>query len=138
VKRTLIALLLVNLVLSACAPASAPTRQATLVPPTLTQSEPASAQGWEALLAQAKAASAQRYQFAVEQGAQIVPAADGKSFYVLWLPEGFVTASRRVIIVTLHGHASWAFDGLFLWHPFAAPRGYAILFPRKLNLTHIC
>jgi hypothetical protein len=105
----------------------APTRQATLVPPTLTPSEPASARGWEALLAQAKAASAERYQFAVEQGAQIVPAADGKSFYVLWLPKGFATASRRVIIVTLHGHASWAFDELFLWHPFAAPRGYAIL-----------
>ena len=85
------------------------------------------AMSWETLLAQAQAANAQRYEFAIKQGAQIVPTADGKSFYVLWLPKGFETTARRAIIVTLHGHASWAFDEMFLWHSFAAQRGYAIL-----------
>ncbi len=79
------------------------------------------------LLQQAKTASPQRYPYAIEQGAQILPARDGKSFYVWWLPAGSDPANPPPIIVTLHGHASWAFDEFFLWHPYAAERGYGIL-----------
>jgi len=79
------------------------------------------------LLQQAQTADPERYQFAVEKGAQILPTTDGKSFYVLWLPEGSDPSSPPPMIVTLHGHGSWAFDGFFLWHPYAAERGYGIL-----------
>jgi hypothetical protein len=123
-------------------PTAAPTTptasQATRVPPPLTQAAPESATPkvippqpiaatWEALLAQGKAADTQRYEFAIKQGAQIVPTRDGKSFYVVWFPKNFAAAPRRVMIVTLHGHGSWAFDEFFLWHSYAVQRGYAIL-----------
>jgi hypothetical protein len=31
------------------------------------------------------------------------------------------------MVVTLHGHGSWAFDEFFLWHKAAQERGYGIL-----------
>jgi hypothetical protein len=79
------------------------------------------------LLQQARSANPQRYQYAVEQGGIILPAADGKSFSVWWLPAGSDPANPPPMIVTLHGHASWAFDEFFLWHPYAMERGYGIL-----------
>ena len=81
----------------------------------------------QTLLAQARAANPTRYQFALDQGARIAPTGDGKSFYVLWFPPYFQTTPHRAMIATLHGHASWAFDEFYLWQPYAAQRGYAIL-----------
>ncbi|MCX7934115.1 MAG: hypothetical protein N3A66_02525, partial [Planctomycetota bacterium] len=52
---------------------------------------------------------------------------DGRSFYVLWTPQGFDQAKLRPMIITLHGHASWAFDEFLLWHPYAEQRGYGIM-----------
>lgn len=98
------------------------TAKPSIVPPA-TETRAA----WSTLLAQARAAEPTRYQFALAQGAQIMPTHDGKSFYVLWFPPHFQTAPRRVMIATLHGHASWAFDEFYLWQPYAAQRGYAIL-----------
>lgn len=77
----------------------------------------------QSLLAQARAVHSDRYQFAQDQGAQIVPTPDGKSFYLLWIPQNF----RGTIIAALHGHSGWAFDEFFQWQPFAASRGHAIL-----------
>lgn len=79
------------------------------------------------LVQQAKAANPERYQYALEQSAQILPTSDGKSFYVLWLPEGSDPSNPPPMIVTLHGHDSWAFDEFFLWHSYAAERGYGII-----------
>lgn len=79
------------------------------------------------LLTQAKAATPQRYQFALDHGAQILANPDGRSFSVLWYPSQTNTGTKAPMIVTLHGHGSWAFDEFFLWQPYAAARGYGIL-----------
>jgi len=71
--------------------------------------------------------SADRYKFAVQQGAKFITTPDGKSFYVLWYPQGTTESSRPPMIVTLHGHGSWAFDEFYLWQPYAAKRGYGII-----------
>lgn len=77
-----------------------------------------------ALLEQGKVADAQRYQYALREGAQILPTPDGRSFYVLWKPK---SSGPVPMIVTIHGHGSWAFDEFFLWHRFAKERGFGIL-----------
>jgi len=79
------------------------------------------------LLEQARAADPERYRFALDRGAQILPTPDGRSFYVFWAPAHWKASQRHPILVTLHGHASWAFDELYLWYPAAAKRGFAIL-----------
>jgi len=79
------------------------------------------------LFKQAKEADPDRYRFAVDKGARFVPTPDGRSFYVLWTPKDFDKAQLRPMIITLHGHASWAFDEFFLWQPYAEQRGYGII-----------
>ncbi|MEJ5310610.1 MAG: hypothetical protein WHX52_12630 [Anaerolineae bacterium] len=129
-----------TLLISACAPTAtlsnpqpetlpvpSPTPIDAIATPAPTATSEASPPEPLPLLRQAQTANPQRYQYAVEQGAQILPATDGKSFYVWWLPEGSHPASPPPIIVTLHGHASWALDEFFLWHPYATERGYGIL-----------
>lgn len=102
-----------------------PTIVPTVNPPTVipTQVELSS----QPLFQQAIDANPDRYQFAVDKGAQFVPTSDGRSFYVLWTPEGFDQALLRPMIATLHGHASWALDEFFLWQPYAEQRGYGII-----------
>ena len=77
------------------------------------------------LLAQAKSSNPERAAFAEKNGARIVPTSDGRSFFVVWTPDGKPIGDRPVI-ATLHGHASWAFDELYLWQSQAASRGYAV------------
>lgn len=108
-------------------PSSTPGISAEVPSPTPTSAEAANATGYQVLLQQAQTADSKRYQFTVEQGAQILPTDDGKSFYVLWLPPNSDPANPPPMIVTLHGHGSWAFDEFFLWHSYAAERGYGIL-----------
>jgi hypothetical protein len=79
------------------------------------------------LFQKAKQASPQRYQFAVDRHAILQTTPDGKSFYLLWLPEGSGPEAIPPLIVTLHGHGSWVFDEFFLWQPHLAKRGYGIL-----------
>ncbi len=135
-KKILLALTLLASLTFACAqtsPQSAPTIDSapTNIPATQTSTPTASSTSttgsWESLLQQAKAANPERYQYASEQGAQIIPTTDGKSFYVFWLPKGSDPSNPPPLIVSLHGHGSWAFDEFFLWHPYAAERGYGIL-----------
>src|SRR5262245_37397427 len=76
---------------------------------------PAPTSSTQTLLAQARAANPQRYQLALDAGAQIVPTPDGRSFALVWLPSGAATTPTRPWIGTLHGHASWAFDEFALW-----------------------
>lgn len=79
------------------------------------------------LIEQAKSQSAKRVNYAVENHATVALTPDGKSFYVLWLPEGASPENPPPMIVTIHGHGSWAFDEFFLWHKAAKERGYGIL-----------
>ncbi len=77
---------------------------------------------FEILSDQARVATPERYAFAVEHKAQILPMPDGRSFYLFSQP-----APGAPIIVTLHGHASWAYDEYYLWHEAATKHGYGIL-----------
>lgn len=79
----------------------------------------------ESLLAQARAASPERYEYAVRAGARIVPTSDGRSFFVIWPPPGVARPTR--VIATISGHGSWAFDEFYLWHEAAARRGCAVI-----------
>ncbi len=79
------------------------------------------------LLKQAEHQCVERVSYAEENHARIELTSDGKSFYVLWFPEGVNPADPPPMIVTIHGHASWAFDEFYLWHQAAKERGYGIL-----------
>lgn len=79
------------------------------------------------LFNQAQKANPDRYKYAEEKSARFVPTSDGRSFYVVWTPKDFDKAPIRPVIISLHGHASWAFDEFYLWHPYAEKRGYAII-----------
>lgn len=76
------------------------------------------------LMAQAQTANPIRYQFAVDNNAQIRATSDNKSFTLWWQP-GAGTPSA--VIVTLHGHDSFATDSFFMWQSYAQSRGYAVL-----------
>ncbi len=79
------------------------------------------------LVAQGRDADPHRYQFALDKGAQILPTSDGKSFYILWLPETKKGAEHPPMIATIHGHDGFAFNEFFLWYPEAKKRGMGIL-----------
>jgi hypothetical protein len=80
----------------------------------------------QALLERARAASPSRYQFALDQGARILPSSDGRSFSLLWYPAG-AAGQNAPLVATLHGTSGWAFDEFFLWREQAAGFGYGIL-----------
>lgn len=79
----------------------------------------------QALLDKAKTITPTRYQYAIDQGAKILPTTDGNSFYLTWRPAG-ATASTPYV-VTSHGSTGWAFDEFFLWKSYAEKYGYSIL-----------
>jgi len=73
------------------------------------------------LLAQAKQADAQKYQAFMAAGGKVVETGDGRSFYLLLSP-----SPDAPIIVTLHGHGTWAFSDYSAWSE-ATSRGYGLL-----------
>lgn len=77
-----------------------------------------------ALMTQAKNANPTRYQFAVDQGAEIKATKDNKAFSIWWQPS---KDKPSAVIVTLHGHGSYATDEFYLWQTYASKRNYAIL-----------
>ena len=79
------------------------------------------------LFQQAKKANIERYNFAVEHNASFYSTPDGKSFYIVWMPETAVKGGTVPMVVSLHGHGSYAFDELFLWQKHLAKRGYGII-----------
>ncbi|RCK79300.1 MAG: hypothetical protein OZSIB_0171 [Candidatus Ozemobacter sibiricus] len=84
---------------------------------------------WEQhpLLRQAIRQAAERVAYARQAGARLVPVENGRTFCLVWYPQGAATGARPPVIATLSGHGSWAFDEFFLWHREAAARGYGIL-----------
>ena len=79
------------------------------------------------LLEKAQRERRPRVQYALDNGATIHLTDDGKSFYVLWLPEGSDPQNPPPIMATIHGHDGWAFDDFFVWHRFAKERGFGVL-----------
>ncbi|CAN5399554.1 hypothetical protein BH11PSE11_BH11PSE11_14470 [soil metagenome] len=77
------------------------------------------------LLAMAQANNPVRYQFAVGKNAEIRNTSDNKSFTVWWQPSA--TTVPTGVIVALHGHDAFATDEFYLWQPYAAKNGYALL-----------
>lgn len=78
------------------------------------------------LLNRARATSAQRVQYALDQGASLYPTSDGRSFYLVWYPKD-VPQRNHPLIVSLHGSTSWAFDEFFLWRQQAEDYGYGFV-----------
>lgn len=76
------------------------------------------------ILSQAKSANAVRYDFAVAKNSEIRNTTDNKAFTIWWQPS---TSAPTGVIVTLHGHGSYATDEFYLWQPYLQARGYAIL-----------
>ena len=76
-------------------------------------------------LAQRKDGKHVRY--ALDHGAQVGLTADGKSYYVLWLPEGSDPQNPPPIIATMHGHDGCAFTDFYVWHHIVKERGYGLL-----------
>lgn len=79
----------------------------------------------QALLEKARAANPERYRFAMEKGAQILPSSDGKSFFLVWQPQA--AAPFRPMIYALHGSNSWVFDEFSLWQPSLEKHGIGII-----------
>lgn len=79
------------------------------------------------LIEQAKQTRMPRINYAIRNGAEIHLTKDGKSFYILWFPEGTDPKNPPPVIATIHGHGSWAFEEFYHWHPYAKERGYGIL-----------
>lgn len=68
-----------------------------------------------------------RLQYALQRGAQFELSPDGKTFYLLWLPQGSGPASPPPMVATLSGHDGWAVDDFFVWHDLIQKRGYGLL-----------
>lgn len=77
------------------------------------------------LLEKAKQHNSERYKFAFDKGAKVVPTDDGKSFYLLWSPPN--VKAEKTMIVTMHGSLSYAFDEFYLWYDEAKKHGHGIL-----------
>ncbi len=65
-------------------------------------------------------------QYAKQQGAEIMPTRDGRSFVLWWQPENF-NPQKDTVLVSMHGHGGWADKDFQIWHPFIKGRGYAFL-----------
>jgi len=68
-----------------------------------------------------------RVQYALANGAQVTLTSDGKSYYILWLPEGSNFDNLPPMVVTMHGHDGYAFEDFYVWHHFLKERGYGLL-----------
>lgn len=77
----------------------------------------------QALLEKGRAANPERYRFALEKGAQIVPTSDNKSFFLVWKPK----VAANLMLYALHGSNSWVFDEFSLWQPSLEKHGIGII-----------
>lgn len=64
--------------------------------------------------------------YSVNNGAQVFPTADGKSFYLQWFPNA-TTPSTTPLVVMLHGTGSSAIASFSVWHQRALANGIGII-----------
>lgn len=76
------------------------------------------------LISRARLQTPQRVAAAERLGAKLENTSDGRSFGLIWQPAGKLPAGW---IVTLHGSASWAYDEVVLWQPFAERNNLGIV-----------
>lgn len=79
------------------------------------------------LIEKAKQERMPRVRYALENGAEVELTSDGKSYYLLWFPEGSNPQHLPPMIATMHGHSGWAFEDFHVWHSFLKARGYGFL-----------
>ncbi len=77
------------------------------------------------LIDSAQSAQAAEYDFALKLGAEITVTPDEKSFYVFWKPKNY--SASTPLVVSIHGHGSWAVRDFYMWYPYIQDRGYALL-----------
>ncbi len=68
-----------------------------------------------------------RVQYALANNVQVALTSDGKSYYILWLPEGYSLDNLPPMVVSMHGHDGYAFEDFNVWHKFLQERGYGLL-----------
>jgi hypothetical protein len=76
------------------------------------------------LLARARSQTPQRVAAAERLGAKVMNTSDGRSFGLIWQSAGKPPVGW---IVSLHGSASWAYDEIVLWQPFAERNNLGIV-----------
>jgi hypothetical protein len=128
-KQSLSALVLFSVLLTACN--STPTARTTSTTENALCSEPASPAphlpaGDVQNLAKTDKEDGNAYTFAEDNGAQIIPVDNGMSFAVWWQPEGF-DITKDTVVVSLHGHGSWATQDFKVWYPRLTERKVAYL-----------
>lgn len=77
-------------------------------------------------LAKTDEESGEAYTFAEEHDAEIIPVDNGNSFAVWWQPEGF-DLTQDTVVVSLHGHGSWATRDFEVWYPRLTEHNVAFL-----------
>ncbi len=77
-------------------------------------------------LAQTQTDSAEAYNFTEESGAEIIPVDNNNSYAVWWEPTDF-DPTQDTVVVSLHGHASWAVRDFEAWYPELTQRNVAYL-----------
>ncbi len=65
-------------------------------------------------------------QYAINNGAEILPTPDGNSFYIKWFPSG-ATPSATPLVVSLHGSNGFAFHEFFSWNQRLQLKGCGIV-----------
>jgi hypothetical protein len=79
------------------------------------------------LIEKAKQQRMPRVKYALDNGAEVGLTSDGKSFYLLWFPEGYSAQNPPPMIATMHGHDGWTFEDFYVWHRFLKERKYGLL-----------
>ncbi len=77
-------------------------------------------------LAQTDEESAEAYKFVGNNDAEIIPVNNDQSYAVWWQPKDF-DAAKDTVVVSLHGHGSWATKDFEVWYPQLTQRHMAYL-----------
>lgn len=76
------------------------------------------------LVAMAEQKEGECVRYALDNGVQVGLTSDGKSYYLLWFPQGTDPQNPPPILATMHGHDGCAFVDFSVWHRFLKARGY--------------
>lgn len=79
-------------------------------------------EGAAELIAKAQKVNPEEYQNFIAKGGKIVPTFDGRSFYLFISPQ-----ENSPIVVSLHGHAGWAFKDYAAWSLELSRKGFGLL-----------